>query len=119
MFFSRILAPTVGAKDGTLTLRAVTPVRPEQVVTCSAHSNEHFKTNLAEYWGGGGKRGGGRVVGKGCTIGQVTSRTIARAPVRSNRDRAWPPPYCGGWPFRARPCVLTMGDRASRSQNSV
>ena len=27
----------------------------EQVVTCSAHSKEHFKTNLAEYW----RRGGG------------------------------------------------------------
>ena len=25
----------------------------EQVVTCSGHSKEHFKTNLAEYWGGG------------------------------------------------------------------
>ena len=24
----------------------------EQVVTCSAHSKKHFKTNLAEYWGG-------------------------------------------------------------------
>ena len=24
----------------------------EQVVTCSAHSKEHFKTNLAEYWRG-------------------------------------------------------------------
>ena len=23
----------------------------EQVVTCSGHSKEHFKTNLAEYWG--------------------------------------------------------------------
>ena len=34
----------------------------EQVVTCSAHSKEHFKTNLAEYW-------------EGCTVGQVTSRT--------------------------------------------
>ena len=22
----------------------------EQIVTCSAHSKEHFKTNLAEYW---------------------------------------------------------------------
>ena len=26
----------------------------EQVVTCSGHSEEHFKTNLAEYLGGGG-----------------------------------------------------------------
>ena len=24
----------------------------EQVVTCSAHSKKHFKTNLVEYWGG-------------------------------------------------------------------
>ena len=38
----------------------------EQVVTCSAHSKEHFKTNLAEYW----RRGG-------CTVGQVTSRTTS------------------------------------------
>ena len=34
----------------------------EQIVTCSEHSKEHFKTNLAEYW-------------EGCTVGQVTSRT--------------------------------------------
>ena len=39
----------------------------KQVVTCSAHSKEHFKTNLAEYWGGG------------CTVGRVTSRTIGTA----------------------------------------
>ena len=25
----------------------------KQVVTCSAHSKKHFKTNLAEYWGEG------------------------------------------------------------------
>ena len=31
----------------------------KQIVTCSAHSKEHFKTNLAEYWGGGG-----------CTVGR-------------------------------------------------
>ena len=37
----------------------------EQIVACSAHSKKHFKTNLAEYWGGGG-----------FTVGQVTSRTI-------------------------------------------
>ena len=36
----------------------------KQIVTCLAHSKERFKTNLAEYWGGGG-----------CTVGQVTSRT--------------------------------------------
>ena len=35
----------------------------EQVVTCLAHSKEHFKPILAEYWGGG------------CTVYQVTSRT--------------------------------------------
>ena len=29
----------------------------EQVVTCSGRSKEHFKTNLAEYWGGGGVHG--------------------------------------------------------------
>ena len=57
VFLNRILAPTVGAKDGTLTLRAVTDASQkilwEQVVTCSRHSKEHFKTNLAEYWGRG------------------------------------------------------------------
>ena len=73
VLINRILAPTVGAKDGTLTLRAVTLVRPEQVVTCSAHSNEHFKTNLAEYWGEGG-----------CTVGQVTSRTTLSVPLSSS-----------------------------------
>ena len=30
VFFNRILAPTVGAKDGTLTLRAVTLVYPKR-----------------------------------------------------------------------------------------
>ena len=29
----------------------------EQTVTCSGHVKEHFKTNLAEYWGGGGVHG--------------------------------------------------------------
>ena len=29
----------------------------KQVVTCSGHSTEHFKTNLAEYWGWGGVHG--------------------------------------------------------------
>ena len=29
----------------------------EQVVTCLAHSKEHFKTNLAEYLEGGGVHG--------------------------------------------------------------
>ena len=53
VFFNSILAPTVGAKDGTLTLRAVALVHPkrffwEQNVTCSAHFKEHAKTNLAE-----------------------------------------------------------------------
>ena len=56
MFLNHILVPTVGAKDGNLTLRAVTlgasqKILWEQVVTCSGHSKEHFKTNLAEYWG--------------------------------------------------------------------
>ena len=46
-------------KEGTLTLRAVAWVHPNGVVTCSAHSGEHFETSLAEYcmlcvWGGGG-----------------------------------------------------------------
>ena len=54
VFLNRVLAPTVGAKDGTLTLRAVTLVHPknilwEEVVTCLGHSKKHFKTNLAEY----------------------------------------------------------------------
>ena len=30
VFFNHILAPTVGAKDGTLTLRAVTLVHPKR-----------------------------------------------------------------------------------------
>ena len=30
VFLNRILAPTVGAKDGTLTLRAVTLVHPKR-----------------------------------------------------------------------------------------
>ena len=57
MFLNRILAPTVGAKDGTLTLSqgcksgASQKILWEQVVTCSAHFTENFKTNLAEYWG--------------------------------------------------------------------
>ena len=37
----------------------------KQVVTCSAHSTEHFKTNLAEYRGEGD-----------CTVGQIIFRTI-------------------------------------------
>ena len=30
VFFNRMLAPTVGAKDGTLTVRAVTLVHPKR-----------------------------------------------------------------------------------------
>ena len=32
--------------------------KERKVVTCLAHSNEHFKTSLAEYRGGGGGGGG-------------------------------------------------------------
>ena len=38
----------------------------KQLVTYLAHSKEHCKTNLAEYWGW-------------CTVGQVTSRTMGAA----------------------------------------
>ena len=53
------------SKDGSLTLKgcnsgASQKILWEQVVTCSAHSKEHFKTNLAEYWGGGGGEKGAR-----------------------------------------------------------
>ena len=46
----------------------------EEVVSCLAHSKEHLKTSLAEYWGWGGAGGGGG----GYTVGQITSRTIIR-----------------------------------------
>ena len=45
-----------------------------------AHSKEHFKTNLAEYWGWGGGWGGG-----GCMVGQFTSR-----PKSSNQTNKYP-----------------------------
>ena len=56
------------SKDGTLTLKgcnsgASQKILWKQNVTCLAHSKKHFKTNLAENWGGG------------CTVGQVTFRT--------------------------------------------
>ena len=41
-FLNRILAPGAFQK-----------ILWKQVVTCSAHSKKHFKTNLAEYWGEG------------------------------------------------------------------
>ena len=54
VFLNRVLAPTVGAKDGALTLRIVTgafqKILWEQVVTCSALSKKHFETNLTQYW---------------------------------------------------------------------
>ena len=57
VFFNCALVSSVGRKDGTLTLTAVTLVHPknfwEQVVTYLAHSKEHSKTSLAEYWGRG------------------------------------------------------------------
>ena len=61
MFFNRSLASTVGVKDGTLTSRAVTPVHPHgffgsKVVTCLAHSKEHFKTSFVSTGGGGDVR---------------------------------------------------------------
>ena len=52
----------------------------EQIVTCSEHSKEHFKTNLAEYWwlGGGG-----------CTVGQVTSWTTPCDRIMYSLRRIW------------------------------
>ena len=47
----------------------------EQLVTYLAHSKEHCKTSLAEYWGWGGG---------GCAVGQVTSwttKTISVVPL--------------------------------------
>ena len=38
----------------------------EQLVTCLAHSKEHCKTSLAEYWG------------RGAPVGHVTSRTTKK-----------------------------------------
>ena len=55
----------------------------EQLVTCLAHSNEHFNTSLAEYWCGGGEGGG-------CTVGQVTSLTIASETVPIIVLRSYP-----------------------------
>ena len=50
VFLNRILAPTVCAKDGTLTLRVVTgafqKILWEQVVTCSGHSKAVSYTHL-------------------------------------------------------------------------
>ena len=57
--FSRVLASSVGVKDGTLTTSlkgcnsgASQKISWEQLVTCSAHSKEHFTTSLADTGGG-------------------------------------------------------------------
>ena len=61
-FFSRCERPYVkGCNSG-----ASQKISWEQLVTCLAHCKEHSETSLAEYWGRWG-----------CTVGQVTSRTIS------------------------------------------
>ncbi len=65
----------------------------EQVVTCSGHSKEHFKTNLAEYWGGGG-----------CTVGQVTSRTtVSQSVIEWGKTERW---SAGPWCRPSRQCFV-------------
>ena len=71
MFLNRILAPTVGAKDGTLTLRAVTLVHPKRFFgNKSLRVQDTLKNTLRLIKLSTGGEGG-------CTVGQVTSRTAS------------------------------------------
>ena len=70
VFCNRILAPTVGAKDGTLTLRAVTLVHPKRFFgNKSLRVQDTLKNTLRLIKLSTGGEGG-------CTVGQVTSRTM-------------------------------------------
>ena len=64
----------------------------EQVVTCSAHSKEHSKTHLAEYWAG--RRGG-------CKVGKLPPGLIhvaAEKVVTASRTRLKTmAPFRGSW----------------------
>ena len=57
-----------------------------------AHSKEHSKTSLAEYWGGGG--GGGNGWRGECTVGQAPSRTMTMTVDFTQRVFEYPLEWC-------------------------